>query len=278
MFSLQKITVLLVFLFISRSAAGIWLSRPAAGAGEAGMAYACIMKPGIWSAFHNQAALPLSHGSAFSFSYENRFGLKELAARSVCLVIPSGNSAIGAVCSYSGYSGFSRETIGLAGGTMLGSGFSAGVQANIHIENQAGDYKDYIMVTCEGGFLIDLSDNVRAGLHVFNPVPNSLRKVPVHSAIRAGAGIELPGNLFTAIEAEMKSGKRINLRTGFEYTPCTKIRLRGGYSAEEPSFSFGFGYALKPALVDIAFSTHPALGITSSFSVSFILRKSDNKK
>ncbi len=278
MFSLHKITVLFVFLFFSRSAAGTWLVRPAAGAGEAGMAYACIMKPGVWPAFHNQAALPLLQGSAFSFSYENRFGLKELAARSVCLAIPSGSSGVGAVYSYSGYSGFSRETIGLAGGIMLSPGFSAGVQTNLHIENQAGDYKDYVILTCEGGFLIDLSDNVRAGIHVFNPVPNSLRKVPVQSAIRAGAGIELPGNLFAAMEAEMRSGRRINLRTGFEYTPGARIRLRGGYSTETPSFSFGIGYALKPALVDIAFSTHPALGVTSTFSVSFILWESDNKR
>lgn len=277
MFSLQKITVVVV-LFLSLPAAGTHIVRPSAGAGEAGMAYACIMKPGIWSAFHNQAALPLNGTSAFSFSYENRYGLKELAARNLCFVLPSGNSAIGAAYSYSGYSDLRMEVISLAGGTRLSPGLSAGVQANLNIVNSAGEYMDYVLITCEGGLLMNLSENVKAGVHIFNPLPNSLRKVPVRSALRTGAGMELPGNLFLALEAEMISGEGISLRTGFEYSAGAKFLLRAGYSTREPGFSFGIGYSTKPAVADIAFSTHPALGITSCLTVSFILGKSDIRK
>jgi len=271
--SLQKITVSLVLLLLSAVATADGFYRPAAGAGEAGMAYVCIMKPGLWSSFHNQASLSYYHNAAFSFSYENRFAIKELAVKSACLIIPAGSGSAGIFYSRSGFTGYRRETIAMASGLKLASDLSAGVQIDLFAEHQQGEYKDYLQVSCEAGLIYEPSRDIRVGIHIFNPIPNSLRNIPMPSSIRAGAGMTISEGLFAGFEAELVSGRKPVFRSGFEYATGKKAILRCGYSTAEPSFTFGIGFLTGPASVDIAFSTHPRLGITSGLTASFVLVK-----
>ncbi len=127
-------------------------------------------------------------------------------------------------------------------------------------------------LTFEAGVLIIPSEKIRIGFHLFNPVPNSLRKTYLPSCIRAGAGIWLSSILFACAEAEMSTGRNLNLKTGFEYEPAKNLRIRGGFSSENTSFSFGIGYLLKSAQLDLGFATHERLGVTSSASIIFKLK------
>ena len=70
----------------------------------------------------------------------------------------------------------------------------------------------------------------------------------------------------------MSTGKKLLVRTGFEYEAAEKFWLRGGFSTGNSSFSFGLGYKIKPALIDISFSSHEKLGITSSVSIIFNIK------
>ncbi|HQJ20444.1 MAG TPA: hypothetical protein PLQ61_04535 [Bacteroidales bacterium] len=274
MYSLQKISVSLIcFLLPCRIAAGNIIYRQPPGAGEAGMAYACVMRHGLWSSFYNQAGLPLFGNYAVAFSFENRFGLKELSTRSAGFIIPAGKSAVGAFYSYFGCLDYKRETIGVASGIKLSETVSSGVQIDYLSERTTGDYEDSRMITCEAGLMFDLTGSVKAGIHVFNPVPNSLRNFPLASSIRAGAGVTVSPQLFAAAEVEMITGRKLNLKSGFEYEASKKLIIRGGYSTGEPSFSFGFGCKVKPGILDIAVATHPKLGIISTISIAFNIIK-----
>jgi hypothetical protein len=62
------------------------------------------------------------------------------------------------------------------------------------------------------------------------------------------------------------------IRTGFEYEAVKNLWLRGGFSTENSSFSFGLGYLLKSLKLDLSFATHEKLGITSSASLIFKIR------
>ena len=68
----------------------------------------------------------------------------------------------------------------------------------------------------------------------------------------------------------MSSGSKLITRTGFEYEALKKLWLRGGFSTNNNSFSFGLGYLEKIMQADIGFATHDKLGVTSS--VSFIFK------
>jgi len=267
--SLLKISVSAFLIFLSLSGSCGDPYRPSAGAGEAGMGYVCIMKNGFWSSFHNQATLASNNSFSSGFNYENRFSIKELGTRSVGMIIPAGKASIGAVYSHFGYTDFKREMTGLACGIKLSDKISGGVQVDYFSERTSGEYSNTQSVTCETGLLILPSENMRIGIHLFNPVPNSIRKTYLPTTIRVGSGVDLSTILFAGVEAEMSTGSKLIIRTGFEYEVAKKLWLRGGFSTNNSSFCFGLGYLVKIAQIDMGFTTHDKLGVTSSVSIVF---------
>jgi hypothetical protein len=267
--SLLKISVSVLFIFSSLTAFGGDRYRPSAGAGEAGTGYVCIMKNGFWSSFHNQATLAYNNSLSFGFNYENRFNISELGTRSLGLIIPAGKASLGAFYSHFGYSDFKRDMTGLACGMKLSNKISAGLQVDYFSERTPGEYDNNQSVTCEAGLLITPSENSRFGIHIFNPVPNSLRKTFLPMSLRIGAGTYLNKSLFAGVEAEMSSGSKLIIRTGFEYEAAKKLWLRGGFSTDNNSFSFGLGWLVKIMQMDVGFVTHERLEVTSSVSLIF---------
>lgn len=254
-----------VFLFATVSAGDPY--RPSAGARQAGMAYACVMNSDFWSSFHNQASLSYNKSFSLGFNYENRFNIKELGTRTVGMTIPVEKASIGALYSHFGYVNFKRQFAGLACGMRLSRKIYAGIQADYLSERTIGEYNHNQFLTCEAGLIIIPSETMKIGVHLFNPVPNSLRKICLPTSLRIGAGLNLNKGLFEGIEAEMSSGSKLIFKTGFEYEASEKLWLSGGFSTNNSSFSFGLGYKAKAALLDISFSTHEMLGVTSSMSV-----------
>ena len=236
------------------------------------MGSVCIMKPGSWSLFSNQALLGVNNSLTAGFNYENRFNLAETGTRTAGIIIPAGRTSLGLCYSHFGYSYFRRSSFGLACGMVLGKNISAGIQVDYFREKTPGDYKSFNAVTFEGGIFFRPSEKVSAGIHLFNPVPNSLRKTGMPSTLRAGAGVELNRALFAGAEAEMSTDGSMLVRTGFEYEIIEKLSLRGGFCSEYTSFTFGLGYKLKSVFIDLAFATHERLGITSCASLVFQIK------
>jgi len=185
------------------------------------------------------------------------------------LIIPAGKATLGAVYSSFGYTDYKRELAGIACGMKLSDKLSAGVQVDYYSEKVSGEYDNIKLITCEAGLLLNASENTRIGIHIFNPVPNSLRKASVPSILRIGAGTNLSTSLFAGMEAEMSTGRDLILRTGLEYEAAKKLWLRAGYSTGNNSFSFGTGYRAEIVMIDIGFRTHERLGVTSSVSLVF---------
>jgi hypothetical protein len=272
LYSLQKISVSIIILFLPLSLPGAVPFHATAGAEEAGMGYACVMKPGFWSSFHNQALLSASGTLACAISYQSRFGIKELGTRSAAVIVPSGRAVAGAVYSQCGYPDFRRESAGLACGLKLSEKISAGVQAGYFSEKTYGEYEDHIFITCEAGIAIYPDETMIIGIHLFNPLPVMGIRNNIPSALRAGIGSYISRLLFAGVEAEMCTRNRLNLKGGFEYEAAGRLKLRGGFGTENSSFSFGLGYKMETVQLDISFSTHETLGITPSASMVFKIK------
>lgn len=273
MYSLHKIpvSILFIFLFSSASAGDPYGFKP--GAAEAGTGYSCITSSGFWAAFHNQALLPFNKSFSAGLDYQNRFGIPELGTTSAAIIYKAGKAGLGVMYSHFGCKDFARHSGGLACGLKLSEKISAGVQTDIFLEKTPGEYDERNALTFEAGILIKASEKVNAGIHIFNPVPNSLRKNYLPSSISAGAGIRLNNAIYASAEAEMSTGKDLALMTGFEYNPGKNFRVRGGYKSENNSFSFGIGYMLREVSIDFAFSTHDRLGISSSVSLIYTINE-----
>jgi hypothetical protein len=270
--SLLKISVSAFYLFLFLPASGDNPYRLSAGAGEAGMGFVCVMRPSFWSSFQNQASLPDHKSFSSGISYENRFGLTELGTSTAGLIVPAGKTTMGIVYSHFGYTDFKRELAGIACGMKLSDILSAGVQVDYYSERTFGEYENSQFVTCEAGILLRPSYNLKIGIHLFNPVPSSLRKTPLPSALRVGAGTDLSSSLFIGAETEMSTGGELIIRTGLDYEAARNLWLRGGFCTDNNSLSFGLGYLTKIVMIDLGFRSHQKLGITSSASLIFKIR------
>lgn len=269
MSSLLKISVSVIFVFLFPSVLGGDPYRPSAGAGEAGMGYACITRSSLWSSFHNQASLAYYKVTSAGFNYENRFGIKELGTRTAAVSVSEAKTTLAAVYSHFGCTDFKRELAGLACGIKLSENVAAGVQVDYFSNKTYGEYDNYQSVTFEAGIIINPSEVTKVGVHVFNPVPNSVRKNSLPLILRVGGSTCLSKNLITALESEISTGRNLILRTGLEYEVAEKFLMRCGFSTDNNSFGFGLGYLVKFVLIDFSFTTHDRLGITSSASLIF---------
>lgn len=267
--SLLKISVSVLFIIFSLTASGGDPYRSPAGAGEAGTGYVCVMRDSFWSSFHNQASLAFNTSSFIGFNYEDRFSIRELGTRTAGFIMPAGKSSLAAIYSHFGYTDFRRDMLGVACGMKLSQTISAGIQLDYFSERTSGEYYFNQAVTCEAGLMIITSENTKIGIHLFNPIPNSLRQTFLPTSLRIGAGTYLNKLLFAGVESEMSTGSRLIFRTGFEYEAVKKLWLRSGFSTDNNSFSFGLGFMVKVVQIDMAFVTHEKLGITSSVSLIF---------
>ena len=270
--SLLKIPVSTIFIFLYLAASGRNPYINYTGAGEAGMGSLCVMKDKLWTSFQNQASLAFNNTLSIGFNYENRFNIKELGTRTLGITVPLERASVGIVYSHFGYSDFKRDHAGLACGIMLSDKLSAGVQVDYYSERTSGEYLNNQSVTCEIGIMVMPNEDITLGIHLFNPVPGSLRNNFLPTTLRIGAGIDLNSSLFTGFEVEMSSGSKMIIKTGFEYRAEKNLRIRGGFRSENNSFCFGLGYLLKDSQFDLGFSTHERLGIISSVSLIFKIR------
>jgi hypothetical protein len=269
LYSLHKITVsiLLLFLYLPIHAGDPY--RIPAGAGETGMGSVCIMKTGFWSSFHNQALLAFNNSFSAGINYNNRFNISALSTRTAGMIIHAGKSSLGIIYSNFGYKHFHREATGLSCGIALSKMISAGVEIDYYSEKTSMEYGRRNVITFQTGLILVPKDNLTIGIHIFNPVPNSLRKSILPTSLRVGAGIRLNKMLFTGAEAEMNSGNSLIIRTGLEYEVYKRLLLRCGFCTENTSFSFGMGYITDRFQLDLGFANHEKLGITSSVSIVF---------
>jgi hypothetical protein len=272
LYSLRLIPVSFIFIFLFSSARGGDPYFPAAGAAESGMGWSCVMQPGFWSSFHNQALLPFNESAAAGINYHSRFGISELGTKSAAFVMPLDKAALGFVYSHFGYRDLARHSAGLACGVRLSEKISAGVQADFFAEKTAGEYRERRSLSFEAGIHIMASEQVSLGIHLFNPVPGSFRKDNLPSSVRAGAGIRLSRDLTASAEAEMSTAGGLDIRTGFQYEPFRSFRIRGGFSSGGNSFCFGMGYIVRSVQIDLGFSTHDRLGVSTAASVIFAFK------
>lgn len=276
MFSLRKTSVFLLLFSVPLALPGEDPLLSSSGAAGTGMGSVSATGKGFWASFSNQALLAQNHQYSVGINCLNRFNIAELGTYSAGLVLPAAKSSTGILFSRFGYSEYSREKIGLACGLHLSEKISAGIQIDYFAVRTGNKYANYQSLTFETGILIHPSDNISAGIHLFNPVPNSLRKSFLPSSLTAGVGIELNRSLFTAAEVTMSSGQPLAIRMGFDYEAAANLHIRGGFTTENTSFSFGTGFRLNAVMIDIGFATHERLGVTTAASLTFLIRGKRN--
>lgn len=215
-----------------------------------------------WAA--NQAALVQVQSFTASVYGKKRFLLQELSFYQLAVALPLSAGSFGLQVATFGSSGYSKSKTGLAYARSLGKTVQVGVQFNYLHYRMAG-YGAAGAVNFEAGALFLLSDQLRAGLQVYNPTRSALgpwenERLPAR--FTSGLGYEVYKKLLIATEIIKEERLPVTVHTGLQYRIARQLTAKGG-------FYISTGYRLQLFQLEVAASVHPQLGLTPGLMLTF---------
>jgi hypothetical protein len=148
----------------------------------------------------------------------------------------------------------------------------AGVQAGFRSAAASG-YTSQNSINIEGGIIFQLSEQLRLGFHVFDPVALKIKynDLPVTS-FSAGIGYDGSGDFHFEILLQKEERLPVNVCAAIHYAVGETIFFRMGISCTTPIIFAGAGCMLQNIRVDAIATYHPYLGITPA--IAFVFKKS----
>lgn len=244
-----------------------------AGSRSSSLAQSSVSLVDIWSSFHNQAALAFLEKDEFAFSYQNRYGLKDLSSYYFSLLKSFPIGSFGLSISHFGFEQFNETKIGINYSRKFGETWSLGAQANFEnlfieeIENKG-------MFTSEFSILSEPIKSLKIGLHLYNPLnqdwENSL-EFSKRLGLRFGSHYQFANESLLAFEIQKWADFPERYSLGFEY-PLPKILvLRTGFSMQPLAQTIGFGIVLKNVKIDSSIEFSSYLGESFGLSLNYDL-------
>ena len=234
----------------------------------------------VFSLQDNQASLAKIKSVMVGIYGEKRFLLNELGLYDASLVVPTLSGNFGLDACYYGFSDYNESQLGLAYARSLGKKVDIGVQFNYYDVRIAG-YGNASTINVEAGTIFHLTDNLNAGLHVYNPIPGKLGKdgdEKLASIYSAGFGYEASEKFFIGLDIQKEENKPVNVNAGLQYKFLPQLMARGGISSNAAIMYLGIGFELKFMRLDVTASYHPQLGITPGILLVFDLSSAKENK
>lgn len=229
----------------------------------------------VFSFQDNQACLAKIRNAMAGIYGEKRFLLNELGLYDVALAIPTSSGNFGLDARYFGFSDYNESQLGLAYARSLGKKIDIGVQFNYYDVRIAG-YGSAPTINFELGTIFHLTDNLNAGLHVYNPVAGKLGKdgeEKLASIYSVGLGYEASGKFFISLEIQKEENKPVDVKAGLQYKFLPQLMARCGISSNSSVMFLGIGFEWKLMRLDATAGYHPQLGITPGMLLIFNLSK-----
>jgi len=226
-----------------------------------------------WSVFGNQAGLAEINQMAVGGSFQNRFLINELSARTGFVVLPV-QSSVFAISYYQfGKIPFRQEKIGLAYARKIAPNLNFGLQFNdyrlfIAEENRSGS-----TVGLELGFQYHFNNRLLVGLHFRNPYQTKIHfhseSFKYGSTLALGLFYPLSETLGWVCEVDYNLDQTVRMKSGFEYSIFDQLFIRAGISGKPCLVSGGIGFCVGKLTIDLASSYHQNLGNSPSVSLQY---------
>jgi hypothetical protein len=246
------------------------------GARSMSLANTSVCLDDAWAYHHNPGALGALKQTTVGYSYENRFGLKELQYQGVAFahVLKKGTISVGA--QLFGNNLYRSNRMGLGYSLKLTDKLFAGVQLNyqtLRITN----YLDKGTLTGELGILAKINEKVTFGIAVFNI--NRAKLVSFQddrfsTYMRIGVLYHVSSKVLLLGEFEKELSSKLRPKGALEYEVSNRFFLRLGASGNPIELSFGAGYGLKNGLkLDLGSSWNQLLGWSPHFGLNYTFNK-----
>ena len=146
---------------------------------------------------------------------------------------------------------------------------------SIHTGN---DYGRQRAITFELGIQSQVTEKLRLGTYIFNPVSfrleQSLNQEKLPIVFRFSAAYQFTKDFIGQCEIEKNTDHEgVTLRGGLEYEALKHFYLRAGLQTNPGMLTFGLGYELRFAKIDVAAQLHEVLGPSIQIGMIFNIGK-----
>lgn len=263
----------LLFVFLKTKIAISANENFMAGAEGAGLSGATLSLKNHWSAFYNQAGLAGLEELSFGIYTERKFNISELSSAAFALALPFENKGVFALSFYHfGFENYySQQKTALAYARQLSPIVSAGIQFDYFRTHVMGLDNRHILAA-ETGLIIQLSEIITLGTHIFNPVVRYFdsefdERMP--SVMRMGGSYKFSDKLFLALEVENDLNFSANFKGGIQYQLHENFILQTGINTNPIKNTFGFQLNYEFLRLSFAVEFHQILGMSSHVSIDY---------
>ena len=231
----------------------------------------------VFSFTANQAALAGVKQNAIGVFGEQRFITEGLQMFSAAGAFRTKQGNFGVQADYFGFKNYNESQLGLAYGRMLSEAIDVGIQFN-YFSFRIPGYGASSAVTAELGAIAHLTEQLHAGVHVYNPVGGQLSKTKdekLGAAYTFGLGYEASKSFLVSVEVIKQEDIPVNVNAGVLYNFAKQFFARAGFSSATESPYGGAGISWNNFRVDVCASYHPQLGFTPGMMLVYNFTNSD---
>ncbi len=239
-----------------------------------GLAAYSVQHTDAFSFTNNQAALAQIKEVTAGIYGEQRFLLSATSLYTAAIAIPTKAGNFGVNLKYAGFKNFNENQIGMAYARSLGSGVDIGVQFNYY-GYRVPSYSSANTITVEMGAMIHLSEQLNAGIHVYNPIGGRFDKSgeKLSSAYKVGLGYDASEKIFISAEIVKEEDFPVNVNVGMQYQFMQQFFARAGVASATSLAYAGVGIGWKNYRIDFSGSYHPQLGWSPGLMLIMVFRE-----
>ena len=248
------------------------------GGRAAAMGGTSVASRGLWAIQNNPAGLAHLDKLSLGLYYENFWFLPETAYKIGALALPTRFGCLGLSFNQFGSSKYNENKFGLAYAKDFGPYFQMGLQLDYLSIHTGNDYGKQSAVTFELGIQSQVTQKLRLGTYIFNPVSirleQSLNQEKLPIVFRFGAAYQFTKDFVAQCEIEKNTERDgVSLRGGLEYEALKHFYLRAGLQTNPNLLTFGLGYTLRFVSIDVAAQLHQELGAAIQIGMIFSIGK-----
>lgn len=274
----MKKLILLITLILSTSNLFSYDLIHPIGGRTAAMGGSSVAAQGLWAMQNNPAGMANLERISLGLYYENRWMLPETAYKCGAFALPTNFGTLGVSFNQFGSSKYNENKFGLAYAKDFGRYLQIGLQLDYLMLKIGNDYGKYSAVTFELGIQSHVTDKLTLGTYIFNPVNFSFEQTLNHEKLpivmRFGMAYKFTKDFIGQCEIEKDTERDgISLRGGLEYEAFKCFYIRAGVQTNPGILSFGLGYAIRFAQINVAAQLHNELGASVQIGMIFSIGK-----
>ena len=274
---MKKLTLLVILILTTSTAFAYDFIHPFGGRAAA-MGGTSVASRGLWAMQNNPAGMANLDKISLGLYYENRWMLPETAYKCGAFALPTKFGCLGMSFNQYGSSKYNENKFGLAYAKDFGRYLQIGLQLDYLLLKIGNDYGKFSAVTFELGLQSQVTDKLTLGTYIFNPVNFSFEQTLNHEKLpivmRFGMAYQFTKDFIGQCEIEKNTEREgVILRGGLEYEAVKNLYIRAGVQTNPGILSFGLGYAIRFAQVDVAAQLHNELGASVQIGMIFSIGK-----